>query len=37
MAEKRPIVKTIGLTKTFKDFWRRDNVVAVQDLDLEIL
>ncbi|MCG3137943.1 MAG: Vitamin B12 import ATP-binding protein BtuD [Phycisphaerae bacterium] len=36
MADKRPIVKTIGLSKVFKDFWRRDKVVAVRDLDLEI-
>ncbi len=30
------VVHTIGLTKVFKDFWRRDKVVAVQDLDLDI-
>jgi len=36
MVSQRPVVKTIGLTKRFKDFWRRDKVVAVDDLDLEI-
>ncbi len=36
MADPRLIVRTIGLTKVFKDFWRRDKVVAVKDLDLEI-
>ena len=36
MANNRPIVKTVGLTKVFKDFWRRDKVVAVQDLNLEV-
>jgi ABC-2 type transport system ATP-binding protein len=36
MVTDRPVVKTIGLTKRFKDFWRRDRVVAVDRLDLEI-
>ncbi len=36
MAKRPPIVKTVGLTKVFKDFWRRDKVVAVQDLNLEV-
>jgi ABC-2 type transport system ATP-binding protein len=31
-----PIIHCAGLTKTFKDFWRRPNVWAVRDLDLEI-
>ncbi len=31
-----PVVETIALTKVFKDFWRRDRVVAVNDLDLQI-
>lgn len=31
-----PIVQTVGLTKVFKDFWRRDKVEAVKDLNLEI-
>ena len=31
-----PVVQTAGLTKVFKDFWRRDRVVAVQNLNLEI-
>ncbi len=30
------IVQTIGLTKVFKDFWGRNRVVAVDDLDLEV-
>ena len=36
MPKTAPIVKTVGLTKVFKDFWRRDKVVAVQDLNLEV-
>ncbi len=28
------VIETIALTKVFKDFWRRDRVVAVSDLDL---
>jgi len=31
-----PVVETIALTKVFKDFWRRDRVLAVSDLDLRI-
>lgn len=31
-----PVIQTAGLTKVFKDFWRRDRVVAVSDLNLEI-
>ncbi len=31
------IVITSGLTKIFKDFWLREKVTAVADLDLEIL
>jgi ABC-2 type transport system ATP-binding protein len=31
-----PVVQTAGLTKIFKDFWRRDRVLAVDDLDLEV-
>jgi len=31
-----PVVQTVGLTKIFKDFWRRDRVAAVRDLNLEI-
>lgn len=34
MAE--PVVQTIGLTKVFKDFWRRDKVHAVDDLSFEL-
>ncbi len=37
MAEKaQPVVQTVGLCKTFRDFWRRPRVQAVQDLNLEI-
>ena len=31
-----PVIQTAGLTKVFKDFWRRDRVVAVRDLNLEV-
>ncbi|MCH7719380.1 MAG: ATP-binding cassette domain-containing protein [Planctomycetes bacterium] len=31
-----PVIQTAGLTKTFKDFWRRDRVHAVRNLDIEI-
>ncbi len=31
-----PVVQTVALTKVFKDFWRRDRVLAVNDLDLRI-
>lgn len=31
-----PVIKAIGLTKVFKDFWRRARVRAVSDFDLEI-
>ncbi|MCK4341658.1 MAG: ABC transporter ATP-binding protein, partial [Phycisphaerae bacterium] len=30
------IIKTVGLTKVFRDFWRRARVRAVNDLDLAI-
>jgi ABC-2 type transport system ATP-binding protein len=30
------IIKTVGLTKVFRDFWRRARVKAVNDLDLNI-
>ena len=30
------VIATVGLTKIFKDFWRRARVKAVSDLDLEI-
>lgn len=35
-ARATPIVQTVGLCKTFKDFWRRPHVEAVKDLNLEI-
>ncbi len=31
-----PVVQTAGLSKTFRDFWRRPKVEAVKDLNLEI-
>ena len=31
-----PIISAVGLTKVFKDFWRRARVKAVNNLDLEI-
>ncbi len=31
-----PVVETLALTKVFKDFWRRDRVTAVSDLDLRV-
>jgi ABC-2 type transport system ATP-binding protein len=30
------VISTVGLTKVFRDFWRRARVKAVNDLDLEI-
>ncbi|MFW6133738.1 MAG: ABC transporter ATP-binding protein [Planctomycetota bacterium] len=30
------VVRTVGLTKVFRDFWLREKVTAVEDLDLEI-
>jgi len=32
----QPIIQTVGLTKVFKDFWRRARVRAVSDLDLAV-
>ena len=31
-----PVVEAVALTKVFKDFWRRDRVTAVSNLDLRI-
>lgn len=31
-----PVVQTVGLCKTFQDFWRRPRVEAVKDLNLDI-
>ncbi|NOT02898.1 MAG: ABC transporter ATP-binding protein [Phycisphaerales bacterium] len=31
-----PVLQTVGLTKVFKDFWRRDRVAAVNDLNLTV-
>jgi ABC-2 type transport system ATP-binding protein len=37
MAEnKAPIVKSVGLTKVFRDFWNRPKARAVNDIDFEI-
>ena len=30
------VIETVGLTKIFKDFWLRDKVVAVADLDMSV-
>lgn len=30
------VIQAVGLTKVFKDFWRRARVKAVNDLDLEV-
>jgi ABC-2 type transport system ATP-binding protein len=32
----QPVIKAVGLSKVFRDFWRRARVRAVNDLDLEI-
>lgn len=32
----QPVVQTVGLCKTFRDFWKRPRVEAVKDLNLEI-
>ena len=31
-----PVVECIALTKVFQDFWGRDKVLAVDQLDLEV-
>ncbi len=36
MISSQPVIKAVGLTKTFRDFWRRARVRAVNDLDLDI-
>ncbi len=36
MENDLPVVETIGLTKVFKDFWRREKVRAVDDLNLQL-
>ena len=36
MSESDAVVITSGLTKIFRDFWLREKVTAVDDLDLEI-
>lgn len=33
---KHSVISVVGLTKVFRDFWRRARVKAVNDLDLEI-
>jgi ABC-2 type transport system ATP-binding protein len=32
----QPVVQSVGLCKTFRDFWRRPRVEAVKDLNFEI-
>ena len=34
--DKDAVVRTVKLTKIFRDFWLREKVTAVRDLDLEI-
>jgi ABC-2 type transport system ATP-binding protein len=34
--EKPPIVKSVGLTKVFRDFWNRPKARAVNDIDFEV-
>lgn len=37
MAEpKAPVVKAVGLTKVFRDFWNRPKAKAVNDIDFEV-
>ena len=36
MTTSASVVKTIGLTKVFRDFWMREKVTAVSHLDLDI-
>lgn len=31
-----PVVSAVGLTKEFRDFWRRPKVLAVDDIDFEV-
>ncbi len=31
-----PVIQAVGLTKVFRDFWRRARVRAVSDLDLDV-
>ena len=33
---EQAVVRTVGLTKTFRDFWLREKVTAVRELDLDI-
>lgn len=32
----QPVIQAVGLTKVYRDFWRRARVWAVRDLDLEV-
>lgn len=34
--QEHTVVRTVGLTKVFRDFWLREKVTAVADLDLDI-
>ena len=36
MAEIEPVVRAVGLTKVFRDFWGRPKARAVNDIDFEI-
>jgi ABC-2 type transport system ATP-binding protein len=35
-SEEQSMIRTVGLTKTFRDFWLREKVTAVSGLDLDI-
>ena len=37
LEDGKPVVATANLTKVFRDFWLREKVTAVSELDLEIL
>lgn len=34
--DRQPVIECLSLTKVFKDFWGRDKVLAVDNLDLSV-
>ena len=36
MDSTQPVIETVKLTKVFRDFWMREKVAAVSELDLEV-
>lgn len=36
MATNEAVIKTVHLSKIYKDFWRRSTVVALEDLNIEV-